>query len=201
GSLGVASPPPYLFICNTSSSIYLRGVNFASGGSGVSELINKGQCISFDEHIDQHYSNVHATLVQQLGQAQASIHLAKSLFVVAIGGNDIINHVLLSPIGQLIGSQDQFISSLAKSLKHQLQSMYDLRSRRLFFVGAAPLPVAAGAEPQQGMPRGGQLPVGSVQRRGDRAPPRHEREASGHDLRLLRHIHRAAAIHPGARAT
>uniref|UniRef100_A0A0E0D364 GDSL esterase/lipase n=1 Tax=Oryza meridionalis TaxID=40149 RepID=A0A0E0D364_9ORYZ len=67
-SLGVASPPPYLSISNTS--VY-------------------GQCISFDEQIDQHYSSVHATLVQQLGPRQASTHLAESLFSVAIGSNDI----------------------------------------------------------------------------------------------------------------
>jgi hypothetical protein len=78
----------------------------------------QGQCISFDEQIDQHYSTVHATLVEQLGPRQASTHLAESLFSVAIGGNDIINRVLLS---QLVGTQDQFISSLANSLKRQLQ--------------------------------------------------------------------------------
>ncbi|BAF12469.1 GDSL esterase/lipase At5g55050 [Oryza sativa Japonica Group] len=133
-SLGVASPPPYLSISNTS--VYLRGVNFSSGGSGVSNLTNMGQCISFDEQIDQHYSTVHATLVEQLGPRQASTHLAESLFSVAIGGNDIINRVLLS---QLVGTQDQFISSLANSLKRQLQRMYDLGTRRLLFVGAAPL--------------------------------------------------------------
>jgi hypothetical protein len=43
GHLKLASPPPYLSICNTSSSnsIYLKGVNFASGGAGVSSQTNK----------------------------------------------------------------------------------------------------------------------------------------------------------------
>ncbi|KAF0921672.1 hypothetical protein E2562_013409 [Oryza meyeriana var. granulata] len=120
---------------------FSNGYNFVDllGGAGVSDLTNKGQCISFDEQIERDYSQVEAALVQQLGQPQASIHLAKSLFVVAIGGNDIINHVLLSPASQLIRSQDQIITSLADTLKRQLQSMYGLGMRRLFFLGGAPL--------------------------------------------------------------
>jgi len=42
--LGVASPPAYLSIFNatgsSSSSMFLKGVNFASGGAGVLALTN-----------------------------------------------------------------------------------------------------------------------------------------------------------------
>uniref|UniRef100_J3LQG7 GDSL esterase/lipase n=2 Tax=Oryza brachyantha TaxID=4533 RepID=J3LQG7_ORYBR len=139
-SLGLDSPPPYLSIRNSSNStIYLKGINFASGGAGVSDLTNKGQCISFDEQIERDYSKVHAALVKRLGKRNASTHLGESLFVVAIGGNDIIMQVLFSPVTELLSTQKQFISTLADTLKRQLQSLYDLGMRRLFIVGAAPL--------------------------------------------------------------
>ncbi|KAL6637352.1 hypothetical protein ACP70R_024924 [Stipagrostis hirtigluma subsp. patula] len=133
-NLGLASPPAYHSIYNTtgSNSIYLNGVNFASGGAGVSDLTNKGQCFSFDTQIECDYSSVYKELVKQLGKPQALAHLARSIFAVAIGGNDIINRALL-PVDQLpvaITSPQQFVDSLAQTLKCQLQ---------VFFVGAAPL--------------------------------------------------------------
>ncbi|XP_066369059.1 GDSL esterase/lipase At1g71250-like isoform X2 [Miscanthus floridulus] len=140
-SLGVVSPPAYRSIFNatgsSSSSMFLKGVNFASGGAGVLALTNMGLCISFDEQIERDYYSVYAALSRQLGKAQASIHLAESVFAIAIGGNDIIDRVLLDPAGPL--NSTQFIDLMAQSLKRQLQRMYGLGMRRLFFVGAAAL--------------------------------------------------------------
>ncbi|KAL6880666.1 hypothetical protein ACP4OV_012231 [Aristida adscensionis] len=138
--LQLASPPAYHSICNTtgSYSIYLNGVNFASGGAGVSDLTNKGQCFSFDDQIECDYLNVYSKLVEQLGRPEAMAHLADSIFAVAIGGNDIINRALL-PVDKLTCSPEQFIDSLAQTLKRQLQRLYELGMRRLFFVGTAPL--------------------------------------------------------------
>ncbi|BAF12466.1 GDSL esterase/lipase At5g37690 [Oryza sativa Japonica Group] len=140
-SLGVPSPPPYLSISSKpmNSSVYLKGVNFASGGAGVSNLTNLAQCISFDEQIEGDYHRVHEALGKQLGIPGAKAHLAKSLFVVAIGGNDIINDLLLSPVSELLRSRDEIVSNLENTLKRQLQTLYDLGMRRLFFVGIAPL--------------------------------------------------------------
>jgi hypothetical protein len=39
--LGLASSPPYLALSSSSNAIYANGVNFASGGSGVSNATNK----------------------------------------------------------------------------------------------------------------------------------------------------------------
>jgi len=79
----------------------------------------KGLCISFDEQIERDYNSVYAALSQQLDKAQASIHLAESMFAIAIGGNDIIDRVLLDPAGPL--NSTQFIDLMAQSLKRQLQ--------------------------------------------------------------------------------
>ncbi|KAG0548721.1 hypothetical protein BDA96_01G191400 [Sorghum bicolor] len=149
GSLGLASPPAYHSIRDTagSNSTYLDGINFASGGAGVCDLTNKGQCFSFDHQIECDYSSVHSELVRQLGQPQATDHLSKSIFVVAIGGNDIIFRALPRPAVDLTAEvlavislpPQEFIDSLAQTLRRQLQRLYDLGMRRLFFVGAAPI--------------------------------------------------------------
>jgi len=102
-----------------------------------------GQCVSFDRQIDKHYSEVHESLVQQLGDEKASAHLGRSIFAVSIGSNDILNYVLPNLVKQLIipppQTRKEFIDSLAWSLKGQLQRMYALAMRKLFVVGAAPI--------------------------------------------------------------
>ncbi|CAL4926032.1 unnamed protein product [Urochloa decumbens] len=150
GSLELASPPPYHSISNATAgrfSTFLNGVNFASGGAGVLDLTNKGQCFSFHHQIERDYLNVHSELVQQLGgEPQAMAHLAKSIFTVAIGGNDIIFRALppsvtvdLPAVELQVLSPQRFIELMAKTLERQLQRLYELGMRRLFFVGAAPI--------------------------------------------------------------
>ena len=81
----------------------------------------QGLTISFDEQIERDYS-VYGGLVQQLGQARASIHVARSIFAVGIGGNDIAARVLSGPADQRqMSSDEQFIGSLAQSLRRKLQ--------------------------------------------------------------------------------
>ncbi|CAN6298682.1 unnamed protein product [Urochloa humidicola] len=149
GSLGLASPPAYHSISNATAgrlSTFLNGVNFASGGAGVLDLTNKGQCFSFHHQIERDYLDVYSQLVQQLGEPQAMVHLAKSIFTVAIGGNDIIIRALPPsatvdlPAAELqVLPPQPFIELMAKTLQRQLQRLYELGMRRLFFVGAAPI--------------------------------------------------------------
>uniref|UniRef100_J3LQG5 GDSL esterase/lipase n=1 Tax=Oryza brachyantha TaxID=4533 RepID=J3LQG5_ORYBR len=71
------------------------GTNFGDrGGPGGDKLRRRwreDQCISFDKQIE-YYSKVYASLVQSLGEAQAANHLAKSLFAITVGSNDIIGY-------------------------------------------------------------------------------------------------------------
>lgn len=89
----------------------------------------QGQCFSFNDQIERDYLSVHSELVRQLGQPQAAAHLSKSIFVVAIGGNDIILRALPPAAGELTVevaavislSPQEFVHSLAQTLKRQLQ--------------------------------------------------------------------------------
>lgn len=88
----------------------------------------QGQCFSFDHQIERDYLNVYSGLVQQLGKPQAMAHLAKSIFTVAIGGNDIIFRALpptvtveLLAVELQVLSPQRFIELLAQNLERQLQ--------------------------------------------------------------------------------
>ncbi|RCV42016.1 hypothetical protein SETIT_9G181100v2 [Setaria italica] len=134
-SLGLASPPPYLALSRSNAN-YANGVNFASGGAGVSNATNKGQCISFDKQID-YFSSVNASLAQSLGQAQTTAHLAKSLFAITIGSNDIIHYAKSSSAAA--GNNQPFVDALIQTLTGQLQRLYDLGARKLVFLGTGPV--------------------------------------------------------------
>jgi len=79
------------------------------------------QCISFDKQID-YFASVHASLVQSLGQAQATAHLAKSLFAITIGSNDIIHYAKAnSATSATADPSQQFVDALIQTLTGQLQ--------------------------------------------------------------------------------
>ncbi|KAF0921677.1 hypothetical protein E2562_013414 [Oryza meyeriana var. granulata] len=137
-NLGLATSPPYLAISSSSNANYVNGVSFASGGAGVLNSTNKDQCISLDKQIE-YYSKVYASLVQSLGEAQAANHLAKSLFAITIGSNDIIGYVRSSAAAKANNPQQQFVDTLIQSLTGQLQKLYDLGARKLLFLGTGPV--------------------------------------------------------------
>ncbi|KAG0548723.1 hypothetical protein BDA96_01G191500 [Sorghum bicolor] len=154
-SLGVAtSPPAYRSISNDTgnSSIFLKGVNFAYGGAGVSDLRDENHR-SYDfilfgrnglrEQIERDYSSVHAQLVRQLGQTEASAHLANSIFVIAVGGTDIVERFLLDPAyRERIRSDQEYQQYVARSLAAAFNahlSLYQMGMRKVFVVGTGPL--------------------------------------------------------------
>jgi hypothetical protein len=133
-SLGLATSPPYLALSSSGSANYVNGVNFASGGAGVSKATNKDQRLSFDKQID-YFASVYASLVQSLGQQQAAAHLAKSLFAITIGSNDIIHYAKSSSAT----TAQQLVDALIQSLTGQLRRLYNLGARRLLFLGTDPV--------------------------------------------------------------
>ncbi|CAM0906618.1 unnamed protein product [Alopecurus aequalis] len=136
--LGLASSPPYLALSSSSNANYANGVNFASGGAGVSNATNKDQCITFDKQI-QYYSTVYTSLTRNLGQVQAASHLAKSIFAITIGSNDIIHYARDNAATKLRNPSEQYVDTLIQSLTGQLQSLYNLGARKVLFLGIGPV--------------------------------------------------------------
>uniref|UniRef100_A0ACD5YAZ7 Uncharacterized protein n=1 Tax=Avena sativa TaxID=4498 RepID=A0ACD5YAZ7_AVESA len=137
--LGLTTSPPYLALSSSSSNAnYANGVNFASGGAGVSNATNKDQCISLDKQIE-YYSTVYASLARSLGQDQAAKHLAKSIFAITLGSNDIIHYARANAATKLRNPSQQFVDTLIQSLTGQLQSLYNLGARKVVFLGMGPV--------------------------------------------------------------
>ncbi|TVU46332.1 hypothetical protein EJB05_05858 [Eragrostis curvula] len=139
--LGLATSPPYLGLSSSNAANYVNGVNFASGGAGVSNATNQNQCLSFDKQID-YLASVYASLVQSLGQQQAAAHLSKSLFAITIGSNDIIHYAKSMSSSTKRPSSpptQQFVDALVQTLTGQLQRLYNLGARRLLFLGTGPV--------------------------------------------------------------
>uniref|UniRef100_N1QQB8 GDSL esterase/lipase n=1 Tax=Aegilops tauschii TaxID=37682 RepID=N1QQB8_AEGTA len=135
--LGLATSPPYLALSSSSNANYVNGVSFASGGAGVSNATNKNQCITFDKQIE-YYSGVYSSLARSLGQAQAATHLARSIFAITIGSNDII-HYAKANNAATPSQQQQYVDALIQSLSGQLQSLYNLGARKVLFLGTGPV--------------------------------------------------------------
>ncbi|XP_057839101.2 GDSL esterase/lipase At5g55050 isoform X2 [Cryptomeria japonica] len=144
--LGFAgSPPAYLFLegrGNISSSI-LNGVNFASGGAGILDE-NSGGSLSMNKQVE-YYATVHGNLVAQLGSAEAQKLVAKSLFMVVIGSNDMFSYFESNSKLKAKYTPQQYIDLLISTFKVQLQRIYNLGARRIVSVGVG----AVGCCPSQ----------------------------------------------------
>ncbi|KAJ6800445.1 GDSL esterase/lipase-like [Iris pallida] len=134
--LGVPSPPPYLSIRHNNNKLqtFLQGVNFASGGAGVLDTTNSGQCLTFSKQVE-FFSRVCTDLVQQLGSDQANNHMAKSIFALVIGSNDIFSYNK-SPKNT---PPQEFVNSMITNLGEHLKTLYSLGARKFAFVGTGPV--------------------------------------------------------------
>ncbi|KAI3441671.1 Lipase_GDSL domain-containing protein [Psidium guajava] len=124
--LGLPTSPPYLaLIANSSrsnsSSPFLTGVSFASGGAGIFDGTDEKyhQSITLTEQVDYFFA-VHENLVQHMGSSGAQKHVAKSPFVIVIGSNDIFGYSGSSNTRKQHTPQ-QYVNLMASSLKDQLK--------------------------------------------------------------------------------
>ncbi|MCL7051290.1 hypothetical protein MKW94_029721 [Papaver nudicaule] len=141
-NLGLATSPPYLSIRRAPNKVDVLlnqgGINFASGGAGILNETNKlfKQSISLNEQI-AYFKTVHGELMQQLGTVQAQTYLAKSVFLITIGSNDILDKFqgLGVSILRTEPAGDQFINSLVVIMRSKLKTIYHLGARKFAVVG------------------------------------------------------------------
>ncbi|OVA03390.1 Lipase [Macleaya cordata] len=138
--LGLPTSPPYLSIKTASNKTKVvlegGGISFASGGAGILNETNKifRQSISFNEQIE-YYSRIHGGLMQQLGTVAAKSYLAKSIFLISMGSNDILG--FFDPNSKLREeyTPQQYINTLMLTLRGQLKRTYDLGARKFAVIG------------------------------------------------------------------
>ncbi|XBH95758.1 hypothetical protein VPH35_086270 [Triticum aestivum] len=116
---GLATSPPYLALSSTIAGRfknYVNGDNFASDGAGVSIATNENK-------------RVLLSLSRSLGQAQAASHLARSIFAITIGSNDIIHYAKANPVATS-SQQQRYVNALLQTLSDQLAILYNHGARK-----------------------------------------------------------------------
>ncbi|XP_030453458.1 GDSL esterase/lipase At5g55050-like [Syzygium oleosum] len=142
--LGLPTSPPYLALISNSSesnssSPFLTGVSFASAGAGIfdgtDEILH--QSIPLTKQVE-YYLAVHQNLVQHMGSSGAQKHVAKSLFLIVIGSNEIFTYSRSSDLRKQQTPQ-QYVDLMASSLKDQLKRLYSNGARKFVFAGLPPI--------------------------------------------------------------
>ncbi|KAL3503530.1 hypothetical protein ACH5RR_037979 [Cinchona calisaya] len=135
--VGLPTSPPYL---SNTSDVFLQGVSFASGGSGLFNTTGQGflrETLSLSEQVD-YYAEMHDRLVNQLGADGANRHLSKSLFLVVIGSNDAFAY-FESGIEKNVKevTSDEYAGQMINILQALLKQIYNLGGRKFVVVGLA----------------------------------------------------------------
>ncbi|XP_021291674.1 GDSL esterase/lipase At4g16230-like [Herrania umbratica] len=123
--------PPYL-APTTTGDMVLKGVNYASSGSGIlkNSGIVWGGHISLDEQISN-FEKTKKTIVSRIGRREAKrLLMHQALFMVVTGANDFL-------IGQQVtslqnpSSQGAYLNILTSKFKSQLTRIYHLEARKI----------------------------------------------------------------------
>ncbi|KAL0673453.1 hypothetical protein Bca4012_001434 [Brassica carinata] len=142
--IGLPLPPPYLSLrgllkWRKRESAAVTGVNFASGGAGIFDGSSQfpGQAIPLSQQM-KHWLSIHKALTRKLGRSKAQIHLSKSLFVMVIGSNDLLNYIRSSQLRRKSTPQ-QYTQSVVDRFKAQFKTVQETGSRRFLILGVAEL--------------------------------------------------------------
>ncbi|KAL3635760.1 hypothetical protein CASFOL_020307 [Castilleja foliolosa] len=138
--LGLPFVPSYLGQSGSVSDM-IRGVNYASAGSGIifssgSEL---GQHISLAQQIQQ-FMDTYQQFILTMGEDAAYNLISNSIFYISIGSNDYIHYYLrnISNV-QSLYLPWHFNKFLAQGVKQEIQNLYYANVRKVVVMGLAPL--------------------------------------------------------------
>ncbi|XVE88465.1 hypothetical protein DITRI_Ditri19aG0071800 [Diplodiscus trichospermus] len=117
--------PPFLNP-NTTGDVILKGVNYASSGSGILNTTGAvfGAPIVMDEQI-KNLAKTRQSIISRIGAPEAQGLLTQALYLVSVGANDIFA-AEAAPI-----SDDSYLDTLISKFKSQLTALYDLDARKI----------------------------------------------------------------------
>ncbi|KAF7837708.1 GDSL esterase/lipase [Senna tora] len=140
--LGIGFTPPYM-APTTSGPVVLRGVNYASGGSGILNVTGRifGGRINLDAQIDN-FANTRHDIISTIGDSATQSLFKRAIFSVTIGSNDFINNYLtptLTISEQKLGSPELFVATLITRFRAQLLRLISLGARKLVVANVGPI--------------------------------------------------------------
>ncbi|KAL5831401.1 hypothetical protein ACOSQ3_016823 [Xanthoceras sorbifolium] len=143
-SLGAKSfPPPYL-APNTQADAIVKGINYASGASGILDetgFLFIGR-IRLREQVDN-FEQSRKYMVNVMGENRTRDLLKKAIFSLTIGSNDVLNYI--QPSIPFLGGGDHRVSKttfqdfMVSNLTIQLKRLHKLGARKFVVVGVGPL--------------------------------------------------------------
>ncbi|KAF9684545.1 hypothetical protein SADUNF_Sadunf04G0129200 [Salix dunnii] len=141
------SPLPFFALAGNPKLIKrpsFRGVNFASGGSGIlditgqtaltSSLSSVKNVVPLREQIEQ-LSAVHDNITALKGSAYTEILFSKSLFFISIGSNDLLSYFYSNSSVP----KQEFISALGLEYEKQIMSIIELGARKIGIISVPPV--------------------------------------------------------------
>ncbi|XAR59875.1 Triacylglycerol lipase [Bertholletia excelsa] len=134
------SPPPFLFVLSLSSArqrfMYrVRGANFASGGAGLLDVTGQTLAVvPLSEQIGQ-FITVRSNLTAAIGQGETENMLAKSIFCISVGSNDILSYFAANSTMP----KEQFIATLMSLYEAYIKTLYNLGARKFGIISVPPI--------------------------------------------------------------
>ncbi|KAK9696882.1 hypothetical protein RND81_08G003100 [Saponaria officinalis] len=126
--------PPF---SNVSGAMILKGVNYASGSSGIRPETGShlGDRIWLGKQVEQHESTIEE--LSSLVEGQDSEYLNKCLYSVNTGSNDYINNYFMPNLYPTsnVSTPDQFATQIVDEYRQLLEVLYSYGARRTAIFG------------------------------------------------------------------
>ncbi|XP_068461957.1 GDSL esterase/lipase EXL3-like [Phaseolus vulgaris] len=145
------SLPPYLDP-NLEIEDLLTGVSFASAGSGYDPLTTElAAVLSAQDQLNM-FRDYIGKLKADVGEERTAFILAKSIFFISMGSNDILVTYFMSPFRRNEYNVEEYTSMLVDISSNFLQELYKYGARKIGVLSLAPI----GCVPLQRTLRGGE---------------------------------------------
>ncbi|KAK9213054.1 hypothetical protein WN943_002440 [Citrus x changshan-huyou] len=117
---------------------YSNGVNFASGGAGVLPETHQGLVIDLPRQLEN-FEVVQKSLVEKLGEANASELISEAVYFISIGSNDYMGGYLGNPKMQEDYNPETYVGMVIGNLTQAIQVLYEKGGRKFAFLSLSPL--------------------------------------------------------------
>ncbi|XVF27242.1 hypothetical protein REPUB_Repub14bG0089600 [Reevesia pubescens] len=124
--------PPYLDP-TTIGDVVLKGVNYASSGSGILDITGSvfGAHICMDKQVSN-FAKTRQYIISRIGAAAAQRLLRQALYFIVIGYNDILRKNSSS-------NDANYLDDLVSKFRSQLRMLYNLDARKIVVANIQPL--------------------------------------------------------------
>ncbi|KAL6911814.1 hypothetical protein ACP4OV_000619 [Aristida adscensionis] len=130
-----ASPPAYYSLTRrTIRSQMFKGLNFASGGSGLGVNTGSqfGAVIPMSQQL-HHFASVVKLMTKLSGPTKTASLLSRSIFFISTGSNDMFEYSAAR------GDDSEFLRGLVASKKRSITALYRMGARKFSVVSIPPL--------------------------------------------------------------